>query len=346
MMEQSYSRWQKLMERAKRENWGMFPSPPDEHDWPLFRIAKIPEVLPKKVDLSHHIPFILDQQGCGVCVAKSGVNALNIFFNSKKMLPDKGLSSLFLYTRCKQEDGMPDDEGTYPRVALKIMQKEGVCSAKLLPFEGKCKPLPVLTQQMKSNAQNYKIKAYARVYGVEQIKQALAAGKVVMVGTMVTKDNWLDGDEWILEPLGQWLGLHATLLCGYDDTLEHAGYRGFFKGINSWGEGWGEKGFYYMAYDYTKWENKDLPGLFALMEAWAVEFEEVLQPPEPSKKIELWIDQPIAKINETETMIDPANPKVTPKIIEGRTMLPARFIAEALGKEVSWDEKERKVTIE
>ena len=45
-------------------------------------------------------------------------------------------------------------------------------------------------------------------------------------------------------------------------------------------------------------------------------------------------------------MIDPANPKVVPLLIEGRTMLPARFISEAIGKRISWDAEEQKVTIE
>jgi len=338
MFEQNYSNWLKVMEKARAENWPCFPSPPDKRDWPLSAIAEMPGKLPARVDLSQHLPFVLDQQKCGVCVAKSGVNALNAFSNSKGKLPDKGLSSLFLYTRCKQEDGIPDEEGTYPRVALKIMQKEGICPAFLLPFEGKCIPLPTLTKAMKEQAQDYKIKAYARLYGIEQIKQALAAGKLVMVGTIVTKDNWLDDDEWILRPSGQWLGLHATLLCGYNDTLEHAGYKGFFKGVNSWSEEWGRAGFYYMAYDYARWEDKDLPGFYALMEAWAVECEAL--PISSRKVIEMWIGNSEVKVDGVTETID-----APPVLVNNRTMVPIRFISEYLGAEVDWEEKEKKVTI-
>ncbi len=36
---------------------------------------------------------------------------------------------------------------------------------------------------------------------------------------------------------------------------------------------------------------------------------------------------------------------VAPIILEGRTLLPIRYIAGALGANVGWDEKEEKVTI-
>lgn len=319
MLEREFSNWQKIAEKFKDSP--CLPSPPDPRDWPLSSIAEIPEKLPDKVDLSHHLPFVLDQQKCGICVAKSGVNALNAFTNSKESLPKRGLSSLFLYTRCKQEDGIPNQEGTYPRVSLKIMQKEGVCPAKLLPFEGKCKPLPILTEVMKSEAEKYKIKAYARLSGVEQIKQALAAGKLVMVGTIVTSENWLDDDEWILTPKGHLLGGHATLLCGYDDTLEYAGYEGFFKGVNSWSEAWGKEGFYYMAYDYATWESKDIPGFYALMEAWAVEMETL---PSLTKETVI-LDQPMI-------------------IKNGRTLAPVRFITEVNGGQIlDWNNNTKTV---
>jgi len=52
--------------------------------------------------------------------------------------------------------------------------------------------------------------------------------------------------------------------------------------------------------------------------------------------VELWIGKPTAKINGVETQIDPNNPDVVPTIIDGRTMVPMRFLAESLGCEVEW----------
>ncbi len=46
-------------------------------------------------------------------------------------------------------------------------------------------------------------------------------------------------------------------------------------------------------------------------------------------------------VNDSPRVID-----VSPVIIEGRTLLPIRWIAEPLGAEVGWDGNERKVTID
>jgi len=62
-------------------------------------------------------------------------------------------------------------------------------------------------------------------------------------------------------------------------------------------------------------------------------------------QIELWIGKNIARVNGVDTPIDPNNPKVVPMIINGRTMLPVRFVAENLGCEVNWDPVKKEVQI-
>ena len=61
--------------------------------------------------------------------------------------------------------------------------------------------------------------------------------------------------------------------------------------------------------------------------------------------IELWIGKNTARVNGMSKQIDPGNPKVVPLIINGRTMLPVRFISENLGCIVSWDATLKLVTI-
>jgi len=61
--------------------------------------------------------------------------------------------------------------------------------------------------------------------------------------------------------------------------------------------------------------------------------------------IELWIDNPVAKINGIPTPIDIQAPKLSPMIVAGRTFLPLRFVAENLGCEVGWDGKTQTITI-
>jgi hypothetical protein len=52
--------------------------------------------------------------------------------------------------------------------------------------------------------------------------------------------------------------------------------------------------------------------------------------------VELWIDMPNARVNGSVIPIDPDNPEVTPTIINDRTMVPMRFLAESMGCEVEW----------
>jgi len=61
--------------------------------------------------------------------------------------------------------------------------------------------------------------------------------------------------------------------------------------------------------------------------------------------IELWIDNPKAKVDGKETWIDSDNHNVKPVIQNGRTMLPLRFVAESLGAKVDWDTDTKTITI-
>lgn len=61
--------------------------------------------------------------------------------------------------------------------------------------------------------------------------------------------------------------------------------------------------------------------------------------------LELWIDNPKAKVNGSLKWIDEGNTNVKPLIINGRTMLPIRFVVENLGCKVEWIDKEKKVII-
>ena len=61
--------------------------------------------------------------------------------------------------------------------------------------------------------------------------------------------------------------------------------------------------------------------------------------------IEMWINEPIALVNGKEVQIDPHNPDVTPTIIDDRTMVPIRFLAENLGCETKWDADTREIIL-
>jgi len=62
-------------------------------------------------------------------------------------------------------------------------------------------------------------------------------------------------------------------------------------------------------------------------------------------KINLWINNSVANVNGLNKFIDETNPNVKPIIINDRTMLPIRFVAENLGCSVDWLQNEKKVVI-
>ena len=63
------------------------------------------------------------------------------------------------------------------------------------------------------------------------------------------------------------------------------------------------------------------------------------------EKIELWVGKNIAVINGVMRLIDYLNPDIVPEIINGRAMLPIRFVAANLGFNVQWDNATKTITI-
>jgi hypothetical protein len=64
-----------------------------------------------------------------------------------------------------------------------------------------------------------------------------------------------------------------------------------------------------------------------------------------STTIELWIGKNTTRVNGITKPIDSTNSKVVPEIINGRTMLPLRFVTENLGCTVQWDGSTQTITI-
>lgn len=221
---------------------GVILSPPDERDYLVRQIA--PE-LPKSVSLEN-LFTVRDQLFCGTCVGKAGAGILSAFKSAE-------LSSLYIYRRCKELDGLPM-EGTYPRVALKVMQKDGSCPDYMLPYSKlkACLLPPAITEEQQRAAEEYRIDSYARCYSNSEIKQALANGQLIMA-VILCGDNFMEYKSGVVgPPTGELHGYHCVILCGYDDDKQA------FRGVNSWSEGWGEDGLFWLDYKVS------------LPEAWAV----------------------------------------------------------------------------
>jgi len=98
-------------------------------------------------------------------------------------------------------------------------------------------------------ALTFKASSWRRINDTSQIKAALANGRPVVGGIAVYEQlmQLTGADSLYNTDAGTDLGGHAITIVGYDDDR----YGGAFKVINSWGQGWGDKGFFWMPYDFT-----------------------------------------------------------------------------------------------
>ncbi|MBX7197320.1 MAG: hypothetical protein K1X94_35040 [Sandaracinaceae bacterium] len=86
---------------------------------------------------------------------------------------------------------------------------------------------------------------------LDQVRRALASGRVVAVsGALCLSQGWGSGTTVIDAPTGACAmradAYHAWVLVGYDDTT------GQYIGLNSWGTGWGQGGYFRMTRAYVE----------------------------------------------------------------------------------------------
>jgi len=85
----------------------------------------------------------------------------------------------------------------------------------------------------------------------KSIKQVLVSGKPIVIGILIYSSfestNVFNYGVIPIPDINNedLLGGHAVLLVGYDDKTK------VFKFQNSWGVGWGDKGYGYIPYDYV-----------------------------------------------------------------------------------------------
>jgi hypothetical protein len=209
--------------------WGWRKDPPDARDFAARRLIVMEMPLPRRYFV-YPETIIYDQGSSPSCVGWSaaGIKTDEEFIQYHDRIQFNGE---WLYQECKKVDGIPDQDGTFPRMALKILQEKGMRQAG-----GIC-----LTR--KSDL-TWKIKGYFRIDPDEKpdfIKQV-----IYQYGSIMTASTWFR--EWVgnfdifPKPITA-SGGHAYRACGWDDDA------GGFIIVNSWGQYlWGQNGMAVMPY--------------------------------------------------------------------------------------------------
>jgi C1A family cysteine protease len=228
------------------------PSRPSQDD---FRFLARPETLvalPPLVDLRPHCPAPYDQGQLGSCTANAIAGAIE-YDQIKQGIAEATPSRLFIYWNERyMEGGLPNtkqDTGAIIKDGVKSVNKQGACPESMLLYDiSKFTKKPSKTCY--TNALTHKISSYMRVArDLNQMKACLADGFPFIIGFTVYEsfESQQVADTGVMSMPGrgeQELGGHAVLVVGFRDSDQMWIVR------NSWSDGWGDKGYFYMPYQY------------------------------------------------------------------------------------------------
>ena len=241
--------------------YGWVPDLPDARDLLFTAPQDMVAALPAAVDLRPGCPPVYDQEQIGSCTANAIAGAFE-FEMRKQQLTDFMPARLFIYFNERLIEGTTGtDSGAQIRDGIKSVAKVGVCPETEWPYDGT--PADANgqwpagdpagerpTDACYTDAQRNRVTSYHRVHQVlDQMRGCLAAGFPFVIGFTVyssfeSSEVAATGTVPMPAPGEAVLGGHAVLAVGYDDSTQR------FLMRNSWGEGWGDAGYFTMPYAY------------------------------------------------------------------------------------------------
>lgn len=209
------------------------------------------EALPKRLDYSKEIRLVRDSGDEGSVVGQALATMLE-FQIEKATGKSQPISARFLYYAARKAGGLDTkfDSGAQIKDGIKVLSTEGAVAEDVWPYRPRKfadKPPPGVEA-----APRFRIADARQLAGtVDDLKRALKQNGPVVVGievfeTAMTPEAAKTGVIPVPAKKDQPYGGHAIVVVGYDDAKQQ------LKFVNSWGAGWGDKGFGYLPYDYAR----------------------------------------------------------------------------------------------
>lgn len=235
---------------------GWNPDLPDHRDHMMYGDVINVQVMPDSVDLSPLMPStVFNQLSLGSCTANA--ISMAVWFDLKKQgLGDWAPSRLFIYYNERDMEGtINTDSGAMIRDGIKSINTLGVCPETEWTYD-----INKFTWKPDGNSYNDALKTkslqYQRLINTrpELLRLCLSNGIPFVFGFTVyqsfeSQQVATTGVVPMPASNERILGGHAVLCVGYDNKTN------LFKCRNSWGDGWGDHGYFYMPYNYLTNQN-------------------------------------------------------------------------------------------
>ena len=204
--------------------------------------------VPSRVPLAGYLKFrvpVLNQGREGACTGFGLATVAHYLLIRRRVVPDRTpVSPRMLYDMARRYDEWEGEsyDGSSARGAMKGWYKHGVCGEKVWPYRPGVQTGPGLTAERTEDAARRPLGAYLRVNHRDLVAMHAALAEVgILYATATVHAGWnaVAADGSIAQQQ-QVLGGHAFAIVGYDK-------QGFWI-QNSWGTGWGRRGFGRIAY--------------------------------------------------------------------------------------------------
>lgn len=231
---------------------------PDHRDLMLKKVSLVAAYfkIPAEIPELSLLPPVFDQSDLGSCSANMGCAQME--YLERQGPNDRLLSRLFLYARTRYIEGTPlsEDSGAQIRDVMKALAQYGVCYEQSWPYVNiqqnfTIEPPPIAVAE----AAQHKALFYYRCPDLRTLRASLAQGFPVGFGFSVPESMMSDataqtGLVYYPTPTEGFVGGHAVMAIGASDSKVIGNEKGAVLCRNSWGEGWGIKGNFWLPYRY------------------------------------------------------------------------------------------------